>query len=157
VNEAKTAIETLPSPGESPEAMAVKELKAKLLAQRAAREAATAPQRAKSELERLEQQIKDEAALAVAQDKYGADRVKAVTSESGLVIVQSDHHLKFKQFMDRGNFKVAALEEQIARCLVYPTADELDAYIEKEPFLLQSVSGAIAVLAGAKSDEFTGK
>lgn len=149
---------TLPvTDNESPEARALREAKATLAAARAARDVARAPARVKVELERLERQIRDEAALAAAQDEHGEENVRAVTSESGLVIVKRDHHLKFKQFMDKGKFTTAVLEEQIARCLVHPTPDELDAYIEKEPFLLQSVSGAIAVLAGARSDEFTGK
>jgi multidrug efflux pump subunit AcrA (membrane-fusion protein) len=142
---------------EAPEARAIREAKAKIAAARAAREEAKAPARQKRELERLERQLKDELALAAAQDEHGDENVRAVTSESGLVVVKRDHHLKFKMFLDKGKFTTAVLEEQIARCLVHPTADELDAYIEKEPFLLQSVSGAIAVLAGAKSDEFTGK
>ncbi len=142
---------------ETPEQARLSALKAKLAEQRAARDAKQAAPRAAAATVQLEQQIKDEAALAEAQDTHGEDNVKAVTSASGLVIVKRDHHLKFKQFMDRGKFTTAALEEQIARCLVYPSADALDKYIELEPFLLQSVSGAIAVLAGAKSDEFTGK
>jgi hypothetical protein len=150
VNEEDKAVET-------PEQVRLRELKAKLKAQREARDAKMAAPRAVSETAQLEQQIKDEAALAAAQDEHGEDNVRAVTSASGLIIVKRDNHLKFKQFMDRGKFTTAALEEQIARCLVYPTADLLDQYIVKEPFLLQSVSGAIAVLAGAKSDEFTGK
>jgi hypothetical protein len=157
---AKTETQTLPSPAETPETeeqRKVRELKAKLAAQRAERAAAMAPKRAQTELARLEQQLKDEAAFAKAQDVHGEDNVSAVTSQSGLVVVKRDNHLLFKQFIDRGKFTTAALEEQIARCLVYPSADELDRYIQREPYLLQAVSGAIAVLAGAKSDEFTGK
>jgi hypothetical protein len=142
---------------ETPEEARIRELKAKIAAQRAARDTKMSAPRAASLATQLEQQLKDEAALAAAQDEHGEDNVRAVTSTSGLVIVKRDHHLKFKQFMDRGKFGTKELEEQIARCLVYPSADEFDKYAEREPFLLQSASGAIAVLAGAKSDEFTGK
>lgn len=151
MNEEKTVAE------ETPEQKRVRELKAQLAAQRAARDAAKAPERAKNAVERLEQQIKDEAGLAKAQDAHGEANVMAVESASGLVVVKRDNHLQFKRYMDRGKFGTKENEELIARCLVYPSADALDGYIEKEPFLIQALAGAIGKLAGASADEFVGK
>lgn len=146
--------DTLPA---APEQSEVAKLKAELaaLATSRAEKAATAAK--STEAERLRKQLKDAQAMAAAEDEHGKDNVRGVQTASGLVIVKRDDHLQYKRFMDRADFSTKRLEEQVARCLVYPDVDTLDKYLELEPFKLQTIAGAVSLLAGSKDEEIAGK
>lgn len=146
--------DTMPSAAETTEAG---RLKAELAAFRAARSEKLEPARKASEVERLKRELSNAKAIAAAEDEHGAENIRPVHTESGVVIVKRDDHLQFKRFMDRADFSAKRLEEQIARCLVSPDADTLDKWLEREPFKLQTIAGAIALLAGSKDEEISGK
>lgn len=146
--------DTLPSAAETSEAA---KLKDELKALQAARAEKAAVAAKATEVERLRKQLKDEHAWAAAQDEHGEDNVRRVLTASGLVIVKRDDHLQYKRFMDRADFSTKRLEEQVGRCLVYPDADTLDKYLELEPFKLQTIAGAVSLLAGSKDEEIAGK
>jgi hypothetical protein len=132
------------------------ELKAKLAALKAEREAKLAPTEA-DRVAALERDLADAEAYAKAQDTHGPTNVLGVKTASGVVIVKRANHLSFKKFVDKNDFTTPALEALIAPCLVHPSADQLDHYLEIEPFKLQAISGAISRLAGNTSDEFQAK
>lgn len=146
--------DTMPSAAEVSEAA---KLKAELAAFREARTKALEPARKASEVERLKRELANAKAIAAAEDEHGPENIRPVHTESGVVIVKRDDHLQFKRFMDRADFSAKRLEEQIARCLVYPDGDTLDRWLAREPARLQTIAGAISVLAGSKDEEIAGK
>lgn len=112
----------------------------------------------------LEQQVTDAEiaaadaeAMADAEEKHGAHKVKSIGTALGCVIVKAPNPLIFRRFQDRGEHKTSDMEALVRKCLVYPTATALDRIIEEEPATIARAANCVVELAGFRESEVSKK
>ncbi len=121
-----------------------------------------------SRLERAKRDLRDAEAIAAVEEKYGdaleygsgpAEGRKAaiVRTDLGAVIVKRPHHVLFKKFQDSGEANAEEFDKLVRPCLVHPDGATFDRYLEEQPAILGRVAGAVAVLAGIRMKEMSGK
>jgi adenylate kinase len=112
------------------------------------------------ELAQAEQDLADEQALTDAIAKYGAlgDKIQAVKTDAGLVIVKKPNHVAFRRFQDDTTKSMASVEVLVRPCVVYPTGARLDQMLEDRPAILSpGLSDAVCLLAGIETKRLAGK
>jgi hypothetical protein len=141
------------------------ELKAERVGLEEARAKREQERRVSEEIEEQEQIIRDERAIADAEEKYGpiGKKIAAIkTPGLGIVIVKRPHHVTFRKWSDTnlgkdGGVSNDALEELIRPCIVHPSRTEFDRYCEEQPAILLRASNVITKLAGMRGQELSGK
>jgi hypothetical protein len=143
----------------------IKELEERLAKARADRAAVDAKRGERSKLEELRKKVadeeraaRDEAAIAAMEEKHGplGEKIRAVYTACGVVIVKRPHHVLFKRYQDSKG-KAADVQQLIYPCIVHPTTDELDKIIEEQPAELIAIGNAVCTLAGVRNEEVSGK
>jgi 5'-3' exonuclease len=115
-----------------------------------------ADERAKETFEtaQLEQAIADEEALAKLIAEHGplGQKIEAIHTDMGLIVVTRPHTLKFRRFQDRGKFDTDEISQLIRPCVIYPALPRFDAILEELPASLARVGSAVIALAGHRSE-----
>lgn len=135
---------------------AAKAERSRILAARAAREAARSVD---DQLEVEERSLRDEQTIEKAECEHGrlGKKIAAVYSDQGVVIVKRPNHLIFQRFQDAGEVTTLELRKLVNPSLVHPALGVFEGYVEEEPALLLRVGNAVAALAGARAKEVSGK
>jgi len=128
--------------------------RARLQAERDAKEAARSTE---DLLEAESRALADEKALADAEEKHTAKRVRMVRTDMGAIIVKRPHPAIFKRFQDKGSMKTDDLDALVRPNVVYPDLGRFDQILEELPATLIRLADAIAGLAGTRGDDISGK
>lgn len=145
---------------------ASEDLRARLAAAKAAREAAEAEMREADEAEAdaaavaaAELAAADARARADARKKLGARGKKwlDVDTDLGVVIVKPAHPAAFKAFQELEHFTLEDCEKLTLPCLFYPSRETFDRMLNDQPAILGRVTNAVAKLAGARKEDQRGK
>jgi hypothetical protein len=128
---------------------AVREQRAKLREELAARATPTATE----ELEREMQALAAEQALDEAQRKHGAKQVRLVQAGDMPVVVRRPHWVAFRKFQDQQEFTYEGTEELVLGCLLHPDRRTFSRHLEAQSGVLAKVASACVELAGFKIDE----
>lgn len=109
-------------------------------------------------VEAEERALKDEQALACAEDEIGpvGKKICTVPTDLGIVILKKPHPAVYNRFQDKGELTTRALTEFVQPSLVYPK-DRFDQILDELPATLALCGNAIAELAGARRVETQGK
>jgi len=119
-------------------------------------------------LEKVRLALRDEEAIATAEEKHGqaleygsgpaeGRKVAIVRTDLGAVIVKRPNHVLFKRFQDSGEANAEEFDKLVRPCLVHPDGATFDRYVEDQPAILGRVAGAVATLAGIRMKELSGK
>lgn len=130
--------------------------RAELAAAREAKEAQLEEQRA---LDSERRALRDEEALGKLIDEHGplgAD-IQSVETDEGLVVVKRASSLKFRRFMDKESFTTEELQALVRPCLLWPTASEFDAMLDRQPMIANRCALAIGRMAGIRNAEIVKK
>lgn len=140
-----------------------KELEQKLADVRA-RQAAVEAKRAQTELEQLAEQLAKEEraleaaeALSKAEAEHGVGKVGLVETDLGPVVVKRPNHVLFRKFQDTESIKSIDVEKFVRPCVVHPTREQFDKIVEELPATLMRVANVVTRLAGARTEEISGK
>ncbi len=113
------------------------------------------------ELERrvleAEREAADQEALLSAESEYGSNRIATVTTDLGVIILKRANALRFKKFQDKESTKTLDVEKLVRPCIVYPDKSRFDVICEELPATLMQCGNAVAILAGARAQENSGK
>lgn len=106
-----------------------------------------------------ERGLKDDQAIEKAECEHGplGQKIRAVKSGLGVVIVKRPHHVTYRRFQDAGKVNTQELFKLVTPSLVHPDLATFERYCEEEPALLLRVGNNIAALAGVKTEEAAGK
>ena len=122
----------------------------KLAAERAKRDEEKA---LAAELEREKQALADEEALAELSAKHPASRIRAVTTDLGLVVLQRPRAPEYQRFVDKGDASYAAANSFVGPCVLYPTAQRLQGMLDEMPGILPGLLNNVVELAGVRLRE----
>lgn len=105
--------------------------------------------------------LRNEEAIAAAEDKHGKKNLAIVKTDQEVVIVKRLDSVLFNRFQDE-LAKAEALSsdkvvEVVYKCIVSPDKPRFGAMLSEQPLLAQRCLAAIADLAGAKRVELGGK
>jgi hypothetical protein len=139
--------------------------RAELEAKKAAREES---EDISTQIARESRELRDAQALEDAEQKYGraveyglgpADgrKLAVVHTDLGDVIVKRANHVLFKRFQDSGEATAQEFDKLVRPCLVHPDSTTFDRFLEEQPAILARVAGAVALLAGVRMKELSGK
>lgn len=140
----------------------IEERLAKARAERIAAEAAHAEARElealTAEAERAERAAVDAVAIGALEAQYGARgrKIAIVETDLGAIVVKRAHPNVFRKFQD-GPMKSEQIDALVRACIVHPTGGRADAILEELPATSLRLAGAIMQLAGARSEELSGK
>jgi hypothetical protein len=157
---AADALAAYADPANPERAKKLAELRAKRSELQAAREARAAQRDADDELEAEERAIRDEQALADAEEKYGrvGRDLAAVDTDFGVVILKRAHQATFRRFMESGeDTKTEDLMRLVRPSIVYPSPGDFDGYIDQQPMILARCAKAVSQLAGLRTKETSAK
>lgn len=143
------------------------ELRARLAAARAAREAID-DERAKkeasaalaAEVEEEERKLANAQAVRDAEEKYGpvGKSIAVVPTDHGVVIVKKPNHVLFRKWRDSDDMtSCAKMEEFITPSVVYPSRAQFGTIIQDQPALIDTVCTQVASLAGFRLKGAAGK
>lgn len=129
-----------------------------------------AKRQAERETRELAVELRIQPALEEAEDEHGPlgveiERVDCLAASGelrGVVIVKRPHPATWAKFKAtfasaKGAKADAALDKLWRPCVVWPPMDDVDALIEQHPRMVDHIADAIATLAGAKTEELSGK
>lgn len=144
------------------------ELRARLVAARAARQALDEERAAKeadaallAEVEEEERKLAHAKAVRDAEDKHGAvGKSLAVipTDQHGVIIVKKPNHVLFRKWRDSEDMtSCAKMEELITPCVVFPDRPQFSLIIQDQPALIDTVCTQVAALAGFRLKGAAGK
>lgn len=136
------------------------ELRAKRAELERAREEREAQYERDDEVEGEERAIRDEQALADAEQRIGrvGKIITTVETDLGLVILRRAHQASMKRFMDRaGEATTDDLLKLVIPCLVYPSKPEFEAMIDAQLLTLHRASRKLGELAGLRAKETVAK
>lgn len=100
------------------------------------------------ELQRELQALKDDQEVARISAEHPAKRTKAVRTPLGCLLVKRPARGEYQRFIDRQEVTYATISAFVRPCLLYPTADRLDAILDEMPGLLTPIQDAVFELAG---------
>jgi hypothetical protein len=105
-----------------------------------------------AEVERLEREAHDKAALAKAIKEHGpvGKLIEVVDTVAGMVIVKRPHPATFKRFLDTEKITVDEIDAMSRPCVIYPDMGRYDVMAETQPGIVGEVANACAYLAGVK-------
>jgi hypothetical protein len=115
------------------------------------------------ELEREEQALKDDQAIADAEVEHGpvGKRIEVVRTSLGVVIVRRPNPAAMRRFQDRSisskDLTMDDCEQLVRPALVYPDKATFDKWTQEQPGILPRCAGACSRLAGVRADEMAGK
>jgi hypothetical protein len=127
--------------------------RAELQRQREAREARYA---ADDEVEAEERGLRDEQAIADAEERIGrvGKMIATIDTDLGVVILKRAHQATMRRFMERAeDLKTEDLIKLVRPSLVYPSGPEFDVMLDAQPMVLHRCSKALGVLAGLRVRE----
>jgi len=105
--------------------------------------------------------LRNDQALAKAQDEHGAKNVAAVFTDSDVVLLKRPDAVRFKKFQDdvakAESLPSDKVEQIVYSCVIYPDKSRFGAMLNEQPVIAQRCLVAIAELAGAKRAELGGK
>jgi alpha-ketoglutarate-dependent taurine dioxygenase len=92
-------------------------------------------------------------------EKHGelGDRIEALHTSEGMVVVKRPNSLHFRRFQELGNAKLADVEKLVRASLVYPDATRFDAIVDALPATLIQAADLVAKLAGVGRGHVEGK
>lgn len=108
------------------------------------------------EVAALEQKLKDNTAIADAEEKLGAQGVHIAcleTPDGRMVIIKRAPYALFREYQEKVAPKTEDLEALAEACRHYPDAGEFDEIIEEFPGLLNGLTKAILKLAGSLQED----
>lgn len=109
------------------------------------------------ELEREKQALTDEQALAELEAKHPSSRIRAVSTDIGLVVVQRPRAPEYQRFVDKGDTSYASANSFVAPCVLYPSAQKLSSMLDEMPGILPNLLNNVIELAGVRLKERDGK
>jgi len=135
------------------------EVRTKRAALADARARAQAEREVHETLEREERALGDAEALAAAEAKYGPEgqRIRAVETPMGVIIVRRAGQASFRRFMDSPKASVDEAERLVRPCIVHPSRAEFEAIMDEYPALWIRLAGAVSKLAGHRAEELNEK
>lgn len=109
-----------------------------------------------------ERALRDEAAIAAAKRKHGPGKIAIVRNvgakDFDVVILKRAHAAAFKAFQDKEGFKIDDVEELVAPCVEYPSAEAFSKFHTNDaPMVLARCGEAVAYLAGMRKTNDLGK
>lgn len=92
-------------------------------------------------------------------EKHGelGDRLEALHTSEGMVVVKRPNSLHFRRFQELGNAKLADVEKLVRASLVHPDATRFDAIVDALPATLIQAADLVAKLAGVGRGHVEGK
>lgn len=136
---------------------AAKERLAAAAARRAAREASEA---AAVELAKLEREADETEQLEELEAKHGKldEKIAKVDTNSGMIVVKRPAKLVFDKWQRKGEDRSKKDDDDLfTHCLLHPSRAEAERYFEAEPFAFTRCLNRVAVLAGVRMAELSGK
>ncbi len=131
----------------------IEELRAKRLEIEARREADKLANADAEELARETRALADAEAIDAAEKEHGADGIRIVQTEEGVIIVKRPAQATYRKFIDTGKGDTESLDKLAAPCLVYPAKLEYRRLLDKYPHTVVACANAVCALAGAKPSE----
>lgn len=135
-----------------------------------AREAGSELEAKRAEIAALEAEERVEEAIAKAEaDGLRRGRTLAVVALTypdgtpmGMVLVKRPNPMHWSKFenriVDAKGIKNDEIRDELwQKCLVWPSLPEVERYLEEQPYTRQRLTDAIAVLAGFRKEEVSGK
>lgn len=109
-----------------------------------------------------ERALRDEAAIAAAKTKHGPGKIAVVRNvgakDFDVVILKRPHPAAFKAFQDKEGIKLDDVEELVAPCVEYPSAEAFaKLHTFETPMVLTRCGEAVAYLAGVRKSTDLGK
>jgi len=144
----------------------IAELEAQLAAKEAANKAARDATERRAKVAELKAKIEAEAhaardlpKLAEVDEAHGARGVdyEVVVCRLGAVAVKKPAMVVYKRFQESKLGLMAASEQFVRSCIVYPSSDEFTKIIEDQPAALAALVSACADLAGSNVERIQGK
>jgi hypothetical protein len=144
---------------QTPDEKRLAEVRAKRSALAAERDAREQAEAVAKQLAAEERGLRDDEAIAAAVEKHGAvdQKIRLVHTDLGVVIVKRPHHILFRRYQESDNSSAEELEKLVLPNVVYPTRAEVEHLFQELPATLTRCGNAIAVLAGVRVKEVTGK
>lgn len=137
-------------------------LKEQLAAARAAREAAEQKRAKRFEADDLQREIEREqraaeevAKLEEIEAEHGrhGDRIWAVQTDFGMIVVKRPTPAKYQAFVDKGKTSQAAQESLVRDFLVYPDKARFNQLVKEIPAIISRCADALIYLAGWRARE----
>lgn len=124
-----------------------------------AREERAEDARFEQEVIARERAVKDEHAIAEAEEKYGpvGTKIAIVQTELGAIVLKRPNALHFRRFQDEGETKSKHVLQLVRPCRVYPDEAAFEQILEEQPAVLVALGNAVSELAGARTREVSGK
>jgi hypothetical protein len=110
-------------------------------------------------VEAAEREAADLEVLEGLIEKHGelGDRLEALHTSAGMVVVKRPNSLHFRRFQELGNAKLADVEKLVRASLVHPDATRFDAIVDALPATLIQAADLVAKLAGVGRGHVEGK
>lgn len=129
--------------------------RAKLAALRTARLEREKAEAEREGLAKLERDLRNEEAIALAVAKHGpvGKGIAYVVTRLGVVIVHKPNHMLMRKFRDTtelGKVTSKQWEDLIEKVLVFPAAEEWEHILEEQNAVLAVVGMQVLALAGAE-------
>lgn len=134
----------------------VRARRAELDRQRAERDAARALE---EQLEVETRALADAEAIAKAEDEHGpvGKRIALVRTDLGVIILKRPNPVLFRRFQDQGKFTHEAIDKLVRPSVVHPDGATFDRIMDELPATMIACANAVTVLAGARTEEASGK
>jgi len=133
------------------------EVRAKRAAIDDARARAEVERETSDALEREERALADAEALAAAEAQYGRNKIRAVETPLGSIILKRSGNAAYRRFMDASKATTDEAERLVKPCVVYPSRAEFERILDEYPALWVRLAGALTKLAGHRNDELQEK
>lgn len=139
---------------EDPRVAQLRELRSRRKALEEAREAKQEQYELDRELEAEARAIKDEEKLAALVEEHGAIGVELepVHTDFGMVIVRRCGALRYRRFQDEDKNDVSSMTAFVLPCVLHPSRDEVEKWLDRQPAILIRIGQAIGRMAGMRAD-----
>lgn len=106
------------------------------------------------QLEAEAQAIRDEERLAELVEEHGAVGVELepVHTDFGMVIVRRCGALRYRRFQDEEKNDVASMTAFVLPCVLHPSRDTVEKWLDRQPAILIRIGQAIGRMAGIRAD-----
>lgn len=111
------------------------------------------PEELAKEASRAERDAKDTEKLLELEAKNGKDKVAAVRTDLGMVILSRPNSTLFRRFQDQEKATTLEAEKLVRPCVLHPDKDRFDIMCEEQPMILSRCAERVAKLAGLRDKE----
>jgi len=109
------------------------------------------------QVEEAERRARDEAAITAAEAEHGPEKVAALHTPMGTIVLKRPNAVAFKKFQDTEGVNIDELEKLVRPCVVHPSHDRFDAILEELPGVLGDLAKQCSALAGVGRSKLEGK